>query len=742
MKNKYVYDEEQSLDCFLDDSISKESRNPFECRAENSCQCGDDDCTAGEVAPIGVNCCKAFFVAGFVTVSLRFSRHIMADDRISVRCHNSCYQPMGSATLHTGDVPDGRPYAKVHLYSDYPWLPDEYYFVTYCDSTPTDTFTMAFDGKKFGRTGCHPVTRHSAEWVVKEADFNQTAWKILRCTPGARPIIDRVIDYTKLRMVNRWRSEHQLASVAVSRNFVVETPNMLVHTTLPHLICPELGVKKVDCNELCEPRVTSDVTERVNSVFDCVDGRLLKLTAITALLSPSGTKVASLITARLASGAIDWGMMLVGTSKEVAALFDAYPSMRQFFPAGNFFVQQIGGSNELVHYAHSYLARHDFVPTAAASDCLRGIIERDFADIMLHGDAIGDINHTLQQLISGQVSRRIFDEYGSGSADGRSSVSTIEERDLAGVSLAGTREDFAESMAGLNALVGLAELKESIATALHKVRFETLRRSAGLSTRRAMPCHFIFTGNPGTGKTTVARQLGKVLRSLGLLSRGEVICTERSRLVGRYIGETEQNINAVLQEARGNVLFIDEAYTLYDGGGDRKDYGMRVIESLLTVLAQPEPDMVVVLAGYEREMDAMLKMNPGMEGRFPYRLRFPDYSASELLDIALKQLGECDYLLTDDAHTALAEAIEAAVAHKSHTFGNARWVNNFVENGIVSSLANRLAPRLAADGGTVSLSDLCTVTAADVRTATALVAPAAVPRRIGFAQVPANSPAR
>ena len=129
--------------------------------------------------------------------------------------------------------------------------------------------------------------------------------------------------------------------------------------------------------------------------------------------------------------------------------------------------------------------------------------------------------------------------------------------------------------------------------------------------------------------------LGKVFHSIGILSRGDVVVTERSKLVGRYIGETERNVNEVLRRAQGNVLFIDEPATLYDGANDRKDFGMRVIEALLTVLAQPDPDMVVILAGYEKEMNEMLKTNPGMEGRFPHKFNFPDYNACELNQISL-----------------------------------------------------------------------------------------------------------
>ena len=262
-----------------------------------------------------------------------------------------------------------------------------------------------------------------------------------------------------------------------------------------------------------------------------------------------------------------------------------------------------------------------------------------------------------------------------------------------------------------------------------------MRRQAGLKNANIMPNHFIFTGNPGTGKTTVAKMLGKVFHSIGILSRGDVVVTERSKLVGRYIGETERNVNEVLRRAQGNVLFIDEAYTLYDGANDRKDFGMRVIEALLTVLAQPDPDMVVILAGYEKEMNEMLKTNPGMEGRFPHKFNFPDYNACELNQIALNLLEKCDYSLDNEAKSALYAEIEATVARKDHYFSNARWINNFVENGIISSVADRLAKQYSTNDSVVKIDDLCTIRATDIRNAAkSFSCSKPCTRRIGFQQ--------
>ena len=201
----------------------------------------------------------------------------------------------------------------------------------------------------------------------------------------------------------------------------------------------------------------------------------------------------------------------------------------------------------------------------------------------------------------------------------------------------------------------------------------------------------IFTGNPGTGKTTVAKLVGRIYHSLGLLSKGGVIVTERTKLVGRYLGETERNMAAVLEQAKGNVLFIDEAYTLCDNDqGDRRDFGCRVLESLLTVLAQKNPDMIVILAGYEKEMNQMLEMNPGMKGRFPYKFCFEDYNADELFQIASMLLKRAEYRLTPEAESRLMETIRETVKHKDAFFHNARWVEQYILDGVVSAMSDRL----------------------------------------------------
>lgn len=245
----------------------------------------------------------------------------------------------------------------------------------------------------------------------------------------------------------------------------------------------------------------------------------------------------------------------------------------------------------------------------------------------------------------------------------------------------------------------------------------------------------IFTGNPGTGKTTVAKLIGRVFHSMGLLSKGEVIEAERSSMIGRYIGDTELKMKELLERAEGNVLFIDEAYSLCDNNeGDRKDYGCRVLECLLTVLTKKNPDMIVIMAGYEKEMDRMLELNPGMKGRFPYRFRFDDYNADELYRIACSLLVRADYVLSPEADDLLRSTIQDAVVHKDEFFHNARWVEQYVLDGVISAMSDRV---MSLPFRAENRELYQTIEVQDVREAYLKMRPQSVPvmtsrKRIGF----------
>lgn len=285
----------------------------------------------------------------------------------------------------------------------------------------------------------------------------------------------------------------------------------------------------------------------------------------------------------------------------------------------------------------------------------------------------------------------------------------------------------------LEEMVGLSRVKDELHEACAMALFTRRRQELGLEASAENRNHFLFLGNPGTGKTTVARLIGEIYHEMGLLSRGHTVETNRAKLIGEFIGQTEQRANAAIAEARGGVLFIDEAYTLVRED-DSRDFGKEVIHALMTVLSEPNPDLIVVLAGYDAQMQALFRLNPGLKDRFPLRLHFDDFTVDELMEMARHLLSERNFELSESADIRLAKLMEEAVLHKDEHFGNGRWVHNLVEHGILKCMAKRVMALAFSDG----LPELFRrIEETDVAGAEAAFlyekAPkAALPRRIGF----------
>ena len=262
----------------------------------------------------------------------------------------------------------------------------------------------------------------------------------------------------------------------------------------------------------------------------------------------------------------------------------------------------------------------------------------------------------------------------------------------------------------LKSLIGLENIKKQILDHTALVKLNNLRASKGLFNRNP-PMHMVFTGNPGTGKTTIAKYIGEIYHSIGVLSSGHVIETERTKLVSEWIGATEKNTQNAIESASGGVLFIDEAYNLFTGASDTKDFGMRVIETLLTALSTDDTDMIVILAGYTEEMNKMLEANPGMKSRFPYIFHFDDYTPKELMEIGKTVLEREHYSLTPEAEKKLAKYIINEYDHKDEHFGNGRFVTRLITTHIIPSLSNRLLTKADSE---ISIEEMTTIEACDV----------------------------
>jgi probable Rubsico expression protein CbbX len=255
-------------------------------------------------------------------------------------------------------------------------------------------------------------------------------------------------------------------------------------------------------------------------------------------------------------------------------------------------------------------------------------------------------------------------------------------------------------------LVGLTPVKSRIRDICAFLLVERLRSQLKLTTG-APSLHMSFTGNPGTGKTTVALRMAEILHRLGYVRKGHLIAVTRDDLVGQYIGHTAPKTREVLKRAMGGVLFIDEAYYLYRPENER-DYGQEAIEILLQEMENHRDDLVVILAGYKDRMGKFFQSNPGLSSRMAHHIDFPDYTSAELLAIARLMLNQMQYTLSSEAETALREYIE--LRQTQPNFSNARSIRNALDRARL-----RQASRLFAGGKRLIARDLMTIEANDIR---------------------------
>ena len=407
----------------------------------------------------------------------------------------------------------------------------------------------------------------------------------------------------------------------------------------------------------------------------------------------------SLLTALSDENNRDWMLVLAGYPDEIENLMNANPGIKSRVNETFFFDDY--DVDELMQIADLYCEQNEYKMTADARKHLQSVIMRDYGARDKHFGNARYVKNLIEQKVLTNMAIRVS----RIESPSITHLKTIEVEDIPSIR---SEKSQSRGMDGLNKMVGLSSLKRNIMQHLNMVKLANLRMKKNLHTDMP-PLHMVFTGNPGTGKTTVADFMGEIYASMGLLSKGDVIRVEKKDLVGEHEGETERKMRLILNRAKGNILFIDEAYQLCSKDG-HYDYGENVIDSLLTTLSNDRVDMIVILAGYPKDMERMLDMNEGLRSRFPYTFHFEDYSVDELHKIAIQRATSDGYVLTKRASELLLLLIKREVLCKRSSFGNARFVTRLLSTEILP----RMATRLSEMGTEPNEHQLKTIVAADV----------------------------
>lgn len=371
-----------------------------------------------------------------------------------------------------------------------------------------------------------------------------------------------------------------------------------------------------------------------------------------------------------------FAVILAGYPEEMRQFLDANPGLRSRFPQSNLIHLPDYSDDELLKIAEQAAQDNDFAMTEAAKLEIRGRIEKERVD-----DTFGNAR-TVRNLVMDAIFKK-----GSrmNEEDDIATYTLLEKEDFEASSKISDEKPFDR----LNALVGLDTVKSEVTSLISFVRMQQLRKEKGLP---AVPIqlHSVFTGNPGTGKTTVAKIYAELLKECGMLKRGHLIVSSRADFVAGYVGQTAIKTKKKIREALGGALFIDEAYSLL--GQSSGDFGKEVIDTLVDEMTRHNENLVVILAGYPAEMDQLLESNPGLRSRFKKFFHFPDYSVSDLLLIIENYAGKYQYRIKPEAESYLSVKLAEIDVR-----GNGRFATNMVDEA-VQSQAYRLMDRESFEG--------------------------------------------
>jgi SpoVK/Ycf46/Vps4 family AAA+-type ATPase len=364
-----------------------------------------------------------------------------------------------------------------------------------------------------------------------------------------------------------------------------------------------------------------------------------------------------------------FAVILAGYPEEMRIFLDANPGLRSRFPQSNLIHLPNYSNGELLLIAEKIASENDYILTEEAKIEINHRLEQERVD-----DTFGNAR-SVRNIVLDAIFKKGSDHPISN--EDILSYTLLDKKDF-GVE----KDEHRESpFVKLERLIGLTELKGELETLISFVKMQQFRKEKKLPTV-PIQLHSVFTGNPGTGKTTVAKIYAELLKECGMLKRGHLIVASRADFVAGYVGQTAGKTKKKIREALGGVLFIDEAYSLLSQSAG--DFGKEVVDTLVDEMTKHNENLVVVLAGYPREMDQLLESNPGLRSRFKKFFLFPDYTAEELLAIIETYVESFQYQLTNDARTLLKQSIE------NHTFkGNGRFATNLADE-MIQAQAMRL----------------------------------------------------
>ena len=658
-------------------------------------------------------------------VATTMSMPMTDNDLYDVCCFDSSLMLMGNAAkTEVGN----KGVARTIVQSAYAWTEGEYYCFVRHNGVPFAKITLSISAE--GKTvvsSIETIEASSPLYIMARRADSIAKMQDLFNAAGCRNIKERGLLFHRAYIHNLLYRRGIVSDITPCKHHIFygkggKQEEQLIEDyaccAFPDYTQAEIDIAEINCS--------CTTINPVDSIKERIDGdrKVVFIRNANSMMWLNGKTIVRALEERLRN-LDDLILIFHGTESELRRLEETYPSLLNIVSKENRLSFPALSITDAVHGIQKALESKDLKLSATAERKLVVGLTRRIAKGNLAIDGINFCTDFIERAIMPRFCNRMFADGEGKECERMAFLTTIEPDDIDWSSTDNMVAPLAESLGEINGMVGLKSVKDTITALSMKAAFDAKRRKEGKGNCDKGAYHMIFTGNPGTGKTTVAKKLGKILHSLGILPKGDVVMAERSTIVGRFIGQTEENMQQLLQQARGNVLFIDEAYTLCDTTDDRKDFGYRAIECLLTVLAEQSPDMVVILAGYENEMERMLMANQGLKGRFPYHLKFDDYDADELMEIGMRYLNAFDLDITPDAKAKLKIVIELQTARHEREFSNARWMEQLIDNSIIPTLSERIFMQ----GDTTNES---TITTADIEKVEAKLTQGKTQKKIGF----------